>query len=110
MALGIFNNKLEDDMSGRVRPLYRPKDYDLANSKTNTIGQTKSFMLKHVKDKHPNQVASYSAKVTATANDCLTRQVREAVHLRRSEVLTLNSKTEWHQPGLFRFQHEIFRG
>jgi hypothetical protein len=77
------------------------------NFKTKT---TKSFMLKHIKDKHPNAVASYSAKVTATAKDCLTRQVREAVHLRRSEVLTLNSKTEWHQPALFRIQQEIFRG
>ena len=71
---------------------------------------TKSFMLKHIKDKQPNAVASYSAKNNATAKDCLTRQVREAVHLRRSEVLTLNGKTEWHQPALFRIQQEIFRG
>ena len=46
-------------------------------------------MLKHIKDKHPNSVASYTAKVKATVKDCLTRQVREAVHLRRSEVPTL---------------------
>jgi hypothetical protein len=56
----------------------------------------KSFMLKHIKDKHPNSVASYTTKVKATAKDCLTRQVREAVHLWRSEVPTLNSKTEWY--------------
>ena len=70
----------------------------------------KSFMLKHIKDKHPNYVASYTAKVMATAKDCLTRQVREAVHLWRSEVLILNSNTEWHQPALYRIQREIFRG
>jgi hypothetical protein len=65
-------------------------------------------MLKHIEDKHPNSVASYTAKVMATANDCLTGQVRVAVHLRRSEVLTLNIKTEWHQPALYRIQR--FRG
>ena len=68
----------------------------------------KSFMLKHIKDKHPNSVASYTAKVMATAKDCLTRQVLEAVHLRRSEVLTLNSKTEWHQPAPCKIQRIFF--
>ena len=70
----------------------------------------KSFMLRHQVEKHQNTAGSYTAKVTGTAKDCLTRQVREAVHLRRSEVPTLNSKTEWHQPALFRIQSEIYRG
>ena len=43
---------------------------------------------------HQGIAGSYTAKVTATAKDCLTRQVREAVHLRRSRVLILKSKTE----------------
>ena len=90
-----------------ARNIYTRGREHVNNFKSKT---TKSFMLKHIKDKHPNPVASYSAKVTATAKDCLTRQVREAVHLRRSEVLTLNGKTEWHQPALFRIQQEIFRG
>ena len=67
----------------------------------------KSFMLKHQRQNHHNRPGSYTAKVTATAKDCLTRQVREAVNLRRSEVTTLNSKTEWHQSALFRIQSEI---
>ena len=44
------------------------------------------------------------------ARDCLTRQVREAVLIRRSQVQVLNSKSEWHQPALFRVQQEIERG
>ena len=42
--------------------------------------------------------------------DCLTRQVRENVLIRRSQVPVLNSKTEWHQPALYRIQLEVERG
>ena len=67
-------------------------------------------MLKHQNKEHQGSPGSYTAKVTATAKDCLTRQVREAVHLRRCGVPTLNGKTEWHQPALIRIQSEILRG
>jgi hypothetical protein len=70
----------------------------------------KSFILKHQNKEHQGSPGSYTAKVTATAKDCLTRQVREAVHLRRCGVPTLNGKTEWHQPALIRIQSEILRG
>ena len=69
-----------------------------------------SFMLKHQNKEHHGSPGSYTAKVNATAKDCLTRQVREAVHLRRSSAHILNGKTEWHQPPLFRIQSEISRG
>ena len=49
-------------------------------------------------------------KVQGVPEDCLTRQVREAVQIRRSQVPVLNSKTEWHQPALWRIQTEIYRG
>ena len=48
--------------------------------------------------------------VVARTRDCLSRQVREAVLIRRCQVPVLNSKTEWHQPALFRIQNEILRG
>jgi hypothetical protein len=55
----------------------------------NLINKTeKSFMLKHIKEKHPNSFVSYTAKVMATARDCITRQVRETVHLRRCSPST----------------------
>jgi hypothetical protein len=73
-------------------------------------GKNTSFMAKHQTTAHQGQEASYKAKVTASTRDCLTRQVREAVLIRRSSVPVLNGKTEWHQPALFRIQSEIERG
>ena len=75
-----------------------------------TAADIKSFMHKHQVQEHDSVPGSYKATVTGSANDCLTRQVREAVLIRRCQVPVLNSKTEWHQPGLYRIQNEIFRG
>ena len=69
----------------------------------------KSFMLKHQTKEHQGSPGSYTARMNASAKDCLNRQVGEAVHLRRSSAPTLNGKTEWHQPPLFRIQSEILR-
>ena len=68
-------------------------------------GSADSFILKHQNNKHGGE-----EPVTARTRDCLTRQVREAVLIRRSQVPILNSKSEWHQPGLFRVQQEVERG
>ena len=73
-------------------------------------GSPNSFMLKHQNSKHGGEEAAFQAKVTARTRDCLTRQVREAVLIRRSQVPVLNSKSEWHQPGLYRVQQEVERG
>ena len=63
-----------------------------------------SFMLKHQQNYHQGMQGSYTAKVTASGSDCLTRHVREAIHIRRCEVTVINGKNEWHQPALFRIQ------
>ena len=73
-------------------------------------GLQSSFMKKHQTSKHNGQEPNYRAKVTARTRDCLTRQVREAVLIRRSQVPVLNEKSEWHQPPLFRVQQEVERG
>ena len=73
-------------------------------------GKITSFMVKHQNMEHPGDEASFRSKVTARTRDCLTRQVREAVLIRRSQVPVLNSKTEWHQPALYRIQNEVERG
>ena len=65
-----------------------------------------SFMEKY----HQGAEGTFTAKVTANSNDCLTRQVREAVMIRRCKVNVMNGKAEWHQPALFRIQNEIMRG
>ena len=67
-------------------------------------------MKKHQDEKHHGVAGIYTAKTTHTTSDCLSRQVREAVEIRRSKVPVLNSKTEWHQPPLYQIQREIYRG
>ena len=67
-------------------------------------------MLKHQENYHQGMQGAYTAAVTASGSDCLTRQVREVVHIRRCEVNVMNGKTKWHQPALFRIQSEIERG
>ena len=69
-----------------------------------------SVMHKHQEKYHQGAEGIFTAKVTANSNDCLTRQVREAVMIRRCKVNVMNGKTEWHQPALFRIQNEIMRG
>ena len=73
-------------------------------------GLNTSFMAKHQNDAHRGQEPAYMAKVVASTRDCLSRQVREAVLIRRSKAHILNGKSEWHQPPLYTVQHEIERG
>ena len=70
----------------------------------------KSFMKNHQDKKHESVAGVYTAKVTHTSPDCLSRQVREAVEIRRCRVPVLNSKTEWHQPPLYTIHTELYRG
>ena len=69
-----------------------------------------SFILKHQHEVHGGAEAKFNAKVTHSFRDCLTRQVSEAVYIRRSEKEVLNSKSEWHQPALFTVRSEVVRG
>ena len=69
-----------------------------------------SFMWTHQEEKHNGAEPDFKASVTHSFRDCLSRQVSEAVYIRRSEKTVLNSKSEWHQPALFRVQSEILRG
>jgi hypothetical protein len=68
-----------------------------------------SFIKKHQIEKHNDLPADFSAKVVDTFKDCLTRQISEGIHLRRSNVTVLNAKSEWHQPPLWSVQSEIVR-
>ena len=73
-------------------------------------GSAKSFMRKHQVKEHQGVAGEYTARVTASTRDCLTRQVREAVEIRRCQVPVMNGKTEWHQPALWQVQNELYRG
>ena len=70
----------------------------------------KSFMRRHQQRKHNGLPGRYKARLTGSFMDCLSRQVSEGVEIRRSSVEVLNSKTEWHQPPLWRIQNELYRG
>ena len=65
-------------------------------------GKEDSFMRKHMEERHLGEEENFTAKVTHTNKDSLTRQVREGVLIRRSMKEIMNSKTEWFQPPLYR--------
>ena len=66
-----------------------------------------SFINRHMKERHEGEDDNFVAKVTHSNKDCLTRQVREGVLIRRYEREVMNSRTEWFQPPLFRIRTEI---
>ena len=68
-----------------------------------------SFIKKHQDEKHYGIEARFRGKVTGTFSDCLSRQVSEGVHILKCETNILNSKSEWHQPPLWRVQSQIVR-
>ena len=69
-----------------------------------------SFLQKHQVEKHFGRPAVYTAKVTGNFKDCLSRQVAEGVEIRRCAANLMNTKSEWHQPPIWRIQSEILRG
>ena len=68
-----------------------------------------SFIKIHQDEHHGGAEADFEAKVTGTFRDALSRQVSEGVHIRRGGRSILNSKSEWHQPALWRVQSELIR-
>ena len=69
-----------------------------------------SFMATHQAEAHMQQPAEFTAKVTGSYRDCLTRQVAEGVAIRRCPNRVLNSKSEWHQPSLWKVRQELELG
>ena len=82
----------------------------LEHSRKYEGGKEDSFLLKHQLDRHQGGPAAYSAKVTTRFTDCLSRQVAEGVKMRRCPANLMNTKSEWHQPPIWRIQSEILRG
>ena len=67
-----------------------------------------SFMTKHMEAYHDGKEADFIARVTHANRDCLTRQIREGVLIRKGEF-NMNTKSEWHQPSLYSIHSEIIR-
>ena len=68
--------------------------------------KTDSFLLKHQLEKHDGCAAVCTAKGKKKYKDCLSRQVAEGVQMRRCEANLMNTKSEWHQPPIWRIQSE----
>ena len=68
-----------------------------------------SFMRNHQIESHYGAEADFGAKVTGVFRDCLTRQVSEGVWIKRTPHKVLNTKSEWHQPALWRVRSEVTR-
>ena len=69
-----------------------------------------SFLTKHQQEKHRGMAAEFAAKVTGTYRDCLSRQISEGVFIRRCDAMLMNTKSEWHQPPIWRVQSELLQG
>ena len=69
--------------------------------------ETESFIHRHQTEKHNGAEPTFKAKVIYGFKDCLSRQVAEGVCIRRCKTELLNTKTEWHQPSLWKVRSEI---
>ena len=67
-----------------------------------------SFMRKHMEEKHEGEESKFRARVTHSNKDCLTRQIREGVLIKHNRN-ALNTKSEWHQPSLYRVENQVVR-
>ena len=67
-----------------------------------------SFMRKHMEEYHEGGIADFAARVTHSNKDCLTRQVREGILIRKGGSV-MNTKSEWHQPSLYSVRSEVVR-
>ena len=79
------------------------------HAKNNEKKYIESFMNSHQNEQHAGVAADFHAEVVSSYRDCLSRQVSEGVHIRRSKEKVLNSKAEWHQPALWRVRNELSR-
>ena len=69
-----------------------------------------SFMSRHMREKHEGEDDNFVAKVTHSNKDCLTRQIREGVLIRRSGRKLMNNKAEWFQSSLVHIRSELENG
>ena len=95
------------------RPIYHGETsknlYTRASQHLSMRSHEESFMRKHEVETHEGRKVKFGAKVTHTNRDCMSRQIREGVSMRRSTQPLLNSKTEWFQPPIFRVINEMIR-
>ena len=72
-----------------ARNLYTRRKEQIANF---VARKKESFMKNYQLEKHHGADADFSATVTGMFRDCLSRQVSEGVHIKRSQHIVLNSE------------------
>ena len=82
--------------------------YTRMGEHNNGRGDDGSFIKKHMEECHNGEVGAFVARVTHSNKDCLTRQIREGVLIRKGRY-NMNTKSEWHQPSLYRVHSEVIR-
>ena len=82
--------------------------YTRAAEHMNDCEKEGSFMKKHMNEHHEGMEGKFVAQVTNSNQDCMTRQVREGVLIRK-QAYCLNTKAEWFQPALYRVRSEIVK-
>ena len=83
--------------------------YTRTSQHIKTRRQEESFIRKHEEECHEGHEVQLKARVTHSNKDCLSRQIREGVQIRRSSKPILNSRTEWFQPPLFKILNDVIR-
>ena len=71
--------------------------------------ESESFIHKHQQEKHHGMLPNFKAKILYSFKDSFSRQTAEGVCIRRCKTDILNTKSEWHQPSLWRVRSEINR-
>ena len=64
-------------------------------------------VFSHQEEKHNGEKPNLTMKIEKVCRDPLSRQVSEAVLIRRSKGETLNGKMEFNQPRLFNMRREL---
>ena len=70
------------------------------------LGDKKNGLVRHMFEEHLGEDSKFKMAVLTKHRGCLTRQVEEAVRIRESESILLNSKSEFMQPHIIRLEIE----
>ena len=83
--------------------------YTRGKEHLNKKAEETHFMKEHMDKCHEGMDSRFTGRVTHCNKDCLSRQVREGVMIRRCTRELMNTKSEWFQPPVFRVMSEIVR-
>ena len=91
------------------RNLYTRGREHVGNGNRENEEDESCFVTKHMNDHHKGMNSRFTARVTHTNKDSLSRQIREGVLIRRSDRDLMNTKSEWFQPLVFQVRSEVIR-